>query len=396
MISSQKPQKLGTLKRLKNICQAIFKLECEVSNGSGNIFDYRDYEGLTYFTYWEDEGVAFVIVFDKDKVLIRGVDYQSAMGPGPDVHSIPDIDWIPSLEFWEAPPYPGIIEGIPEEFRGLFLASIKGPGTTVYDGVTFCLWCSNDDNVWRTSLIEYPEHSDSDGSERCLSMLDGSTESCNALRDQLSDYHGVAIADDLLQKFFPLSSTRETMSKIDRALSETNFNEFSNEELLEFIAKQEIAIKLEAAPELYRAWWSSFRMENANSLKGVAKAAEEIALRGKTLEQFIDAWVYSCTDNTQANLFFLDYIDSAGRDYYKLKYKILIYDAVEKISSEIFESSEVATVINNSEFGTLEKREQAESVLRAVRRLDPEYISRFVEILLNIHQASQPPSEKQN
>ena len=137
-------------------------------------------------------------------------------------------------------------------------------------------------------------------------------------------------------------------------------------------------------------------MVNANSLKGVAKAAEEIALRGKTLEQFIDAWVYSCTDNTQANLFFLDYIDSAGRDYYKLKYKILIYDAVEKISSEIFESSEVATVINNSEFGTLEKREQAESVLRAVRRLDPEYISRFVEILLNIHQASQPPSEKQN
>src|SRR5262249_38252902 len=56
-----------------------------------------------------------------------------------------------------------------------------------------------------------------------------------------------------------------------------------------------------------RKWWDAFERENSHRLGLVLRLAEELALRKATLTEFFLAYVYSNTDNIQANLHYLDY-----------------------------------------------------------------------------------------
>lgn len=54
-------------------------------------------------------------------------------------------------------------------------------------------------------------------------------------------------------------------------------------------------------------WWSAFKKENDQKISLVLRLSEELLIRKATVTDFFLAYVYSNTDNIQANLFYLDY-----------------------------------------------------------------------------------------
>lgn len=56
-----------------------------------------------------------------------------------------------------------------------------------------------------------------------------------------------------------------------------------------------------------RKWWLAFMNENKERLRVVLRLAEELEVRRATITEFFLAYVYSNTDNIQANLHYLDY-----------------------------------------------------------------------------------------
>jgi type IV secretion system protein VirD4 len=56
-----------------------------------------------------------------------------------------------------------------------------------------------------------------------------------------------------------------------------------------------------------RKWWEAFENENKHRLALVLRLAEELTNRKATITEFFLAYVYSNTDNIQANLHYLDY-----------------------------------------------------------------------------------------
>ncbi len=56
-----------------------------------------------------------------------------------------------------------------------------------------------------------------------------------------------------------------------------------------------------------RKWWETFENENRHRTSLVLRLAEELKIRKATITEFFLAYVYSNTDNIQANLCYLDY-----------------------------------------------------------------------------------------
>ncbi len=57
-----------------------------------------------------------------------------------------------------------------------------------------------------------------------------------------------------------------------------------------------------------RKWWEAFETENKERPALVLRLAEELSTRKATITEFFLAYVYSNTDNIQANLNYLDYL----------------------------------------------------------------------------------------
>ena len=56
-----------------------------------------------------------------------------------------------------------------------------------------------------------------------------------------------------------------------------------------------------------KKWWEAFENENQHRMALVLRLAEELSIRKATITEFFLAYVYSNTDNIQANLHYLDY-----------------------------------------------------------------------------------------
>ncbi|MGE0144408.1 MAG: AAA family ATPase [Planctomycetota bacterium] len=63
-----------------------------------------------------------------------------------------------------------------------------------------------------------------------------------------------------------------------------------------------------------RKWWEAFESENKERLHLVLRLSEELAEREATITEFFLAYVYSNTDNIQANLHYLDYTRLKKKD----------------------------------------------------------------------------------
>jgi hypothetical protein len=56
-----------------------------------------------------------------------------------------------------------------------------------------------------------------------------------------------------------------------------------------------------------RKWWQAFESENKTRMRLVVRLAEELKHRKSTITAFFLAYVYSGSDNIEANLHYLDY-----------------------------------------------------------------------------------------
>lgn len=83
--------------------------------------------------------------------------------------------------------------------------------------------------------------------------------------------------------------------------------EWSEGRLRERLARVKASLDWEATTGSARKWWDAFERENSRRLGMVLRLAEELAARKATLTEFFLAYVYSNTDNIQANLHYLDY-----------------------------------------------------------------------------------------
>ena len=79
---------------------------------------------------------------------------------------------------------------------------------------------------------------------------------------------------------------------------------------------QQVSTKLEEVKKVLdwdnttgsaRKWWEAFENENKTRMPLVLRLAEELQVRKATITEFFLAYVYSNTDNIQANLSYLDY-----------------------------------------------------------------------------------------
>jgi len=70
-----------------------------------------------------------------------------------------------------------------------------------------------------------------------------------------------------------------------------------------------------------RKWWDAFENENASRLPLVIRLAEELRQRKATISDFFLAYVYSNTDNIQANLHYLDFTRAKKQEASRKKNK---------------------------------------------------------------------------
>lgn len=82
---------------------------------------------------------------------------------------------------------------------------------------------------------------------------------------------------------------------------------WSESQLEEHLEKVRDQIGWAEATGSARQWWDAFQSENKQRIALVVRLAEELLVRKATVTDFFLAYVYSNTDNIQANLHYLDY-----------------------------------------------------------------------------------------
>lgn len=87
----------------------------------------------------------------------------------------------------------------------------------------------------------------------------------------------------------------------------TNTSGWSEQQILDKLIEVKKALDWENTTGSARKWWEAFENENKQRMNLVLRLAEELAVRKATITEFFLAYVYSNTDNIQANLSYLDY-----------------------------------------------------------------------------------------
>jgi hypothetical protein len=87
----------------------------------------------------------------------------------------------------------------------------------------------------------------------------------------------------------------------------TNTAGWSAEQIDKKLAEVKKVLDWENTTGSARKWWEAFENENKTRMPLVLRLAEELQVRKATVTEFFLAYVYSNTDNIQANLSYLDY-----------------------------------------------------------------------------------------
>ena len=82
---------------------------------------------------------------------------------------------------------------------------------------------------------------------------------------------------------------------------------WSNEQLEKRMEELRVTLDWENTTGGAKKWWEAFENQNKNNLKTVVRLAEELASRNATISEFFLSYIYSNTNNIQANLYYLDY-----------------------------------------------------------------------------------------
>jgi len=117
------------------------------------------------------------------------------------------------------------------------------------------------------------------------------------------DSHAEAL-EDIADLSSRVSSKPQALSSIT-SISDTRG--WSEERLRERLEAVKLVVGYSSAQESAARWWIAFEEQNKTRTALILRLAEELALRRSTVDAFFMAYVYSNTDNIQANLDYLDY-----------------------------------------------------------------------------------------
>lgn len=87
----------------------------------------------------------------------------------------------------------------------------------------------------------------------------------------------------------------------------TNTKGWSDDQILKKLEEVKKSLDWDNTTGSARKWWEAFESENKTRMPLVLRLAEELQVRKATITEFFLAYVYSNTDNIQANLSYLDY-----------------------------------------------------------------------------------------
>lgn len=87
----------------------------------------------------------------------------------------------------------------------------------------------------------------------------------------------------------------------------TDTKGWSDEQILKKLEEVKVTLEWDKTSGSARKWWQAFENENKHRVGLVLRLAEELQIRKATITEFFLAYVYSNTDNIQANLCYLDY-----------------------------------------------------------------------------------------
>jgi type IV secretory pathway TraG/TraD family ATPase VirD4 len=87
----------------------------------------------------------------------------------------------------------------------------------------------------------------------------------------------------------------------------TNTKGWTDQQILDKLEETKATLEWDKTTGSARKWWEAFENENKHRMALVLRLAEELKNRKATITEFFLAYVYSNTDNIQANLCYLDY-----------------------------------------------------------------------------------------
>jgi ATP-dependent Clp protease ATP-binding subunit ClpX len=106
-----------------------------------------------------------------------------------------------------------------------------------------------------------------------------------------------------MREQFTISNNCPRHEPNDNSIS--NATDWTVEQVLTRLTEVKAKIDWHNTTGSTRKWWDAFEKENQPTL--VLRLAEELLIRKATITEFFLAYVYSNTDNIQANLYYLDY-----------------------------------------------------------------------------------------
>jgi hypothetical protein len=101
----------------------------------------------------------------------------------------------------------------------------------------------------------------------------------------------------------------------------TNTAGWNATQISELLEKTKAKLDWDQTTGSARKWWEAFESENKTRMPLVLRLAEELQIRKATITEFFLAYVYSNTDNIQANLSYLDYSRLKKEEEQKKKLK---------------------------------------------------------------------------
>jgi hypothetical protein len=100
---------------------------------------------------------------------------------------------------------------------------------------------------------------------------------------------------------------KPNQSVVDVPREVTDSSGWTDEEVTEQLQHVKAQLDWEHTIGSARKWWEAFENENRHRLALVLRLLDELASRRGTITEFFVAYVYSNTDNIQANLHYMDY-----------------------------------------------------------------------------------------
>jgi ATP-dependent Clp protease ATP-binding subunit ClpX len=108
-----------------------------------------------------------------------------------------------------------------------------------------------------------------------------------------------------LREQFTISNNCPRREKDDNSISSTTG--WTTKQFLTRIEEVKAKIDWHNTIGSAKKWWDGFEKQNQQKLALVLRLAEEILIRKATITEFFLAYVYSNTDDIQANLYYFDY-----------------------------------------------------------------------------------------